>query len=149
MSTTEANKALMRRFYDEFWCKGNADAADEIIAADLRHDQLPPDWPSGRDGFKQVVRLWRRGFPDMHEEVELMIAEGDRVAGRFRLTGTHRGEFYGLAPTGRRVDIHGIDLVRIAGGRIVEWAYQEDTLALFCQLGAWPADMAAIAGTAG
>jgi len=148
MSTTEANKALMRDFYEEFWCKGNVDAADLLIADDLRHDQLPAGCPGGRDGFKEVVRLWRRGFPDMHEDAELMIAEGDRVSSRFRLTGTHRGEFYGLAPTGRRVDIRGIDMVRIAGGRIVEWVYQEDTLALFRQLGAFPPDMSGIAGTA-
>jgi steroid delta-isomerase-like uncharacterized protein len=134
----EANKAVMRRFYEEFWNKGNEAAADEIVAEDIRHDQLPPDWPAGRQGFKQLVRALRRGFPDMAEEVELIIGEGDWVAGRFRLTGTHRGEFYGIAPTGRRVDIQGLDLMRIDDGKIVEWVYHEDTLGLFRQLGVAP-----------
>ncbi len=147
MSTTEANKALARRFYEEFWCKGNAAAADELVAEDIEHGQVPPGWPHGREGFKEVVRLWRRGFPDMHEEIEFMIAEGDHVVSRFHLTGTHRGPFYDLAPTGRRVDIHGIDVLRFAHGRIAEWVYQEDTLGLFQQLGRMPGDLAGVAGT--
>lgn len=147
MSTLEANKALARRFYEEFWCNGNADAADALVAETITHGQLPPGWPSGREGFKAIVRLWRRGFPDMHEAIEFMIAEGDRVASRFHLTGTHLGPFYDLAPTGRRVDIHGIDLLRIADGRIVDWVYQEDTLGLFLQLGRMPGDLGAVAGT--
>jgi steroid delta-isomerase-like uncharacterized protein len=141
----EANKALMRRFYEEFWIKGNADAADDIIAENIRHQQLPPGWPEGRAGVKELVRAWRRGFPDMREEVELMIGEGDWVLGRFRLTGTHRGEFQGVPPSGRRVDIQGLDLVRIADGRIVEWIYHEDALGLFDQLGVAPPQ--AVAGT--
>lgn len=147
MSTTEANKALARRFYEEFWCKGNADAADELVAADIAHGQVPPGWPAGREGFKEVVRLWRRGFPDMHEDIEFLIAEDDRVVGGFRLTGTHLGSFYDLAPTGRRVDVHGIDVLRIAQGRITEWVYQEDALGLFQQLGRMPGDLGAVAGT--
>ncbi|MGE3231769.1 MAG: ester cyclase [Hyphomicrobium sp.] len=148
MSTLEANKALARRFYEEFWCKGNAEAADALVAEDVIQPQLPPGWPIGREGFKQVVRLWRRGFPDMHEDIELLVAEGDWVIGRFRLTGTHRGPFYDLEPTGRRVDIHGIDALRIVDGRVVEWIYQEDTLGLFQQLGRMPGDVGGIAGTA-
>lgn len=147
MSKTEANKALARRFYEEFWCKGNADAADELVAADIEHGQVPLGWPKGREGFKEVVRLWRRGFPDMHEDIEWLIAEGDWVVGRFRLTGTHRGPFYDLAPTGRRVDVHGIDAVRFRDGKIVEWVYQEDTLGLFHQLGTMPKDLGSVAGT--
>ena len=141
----EANKAVMRRFYEEFWIEGNADAADDIVAEDIRHSQLPPGWPAGRAGVKQLVRTWRRGFPDMREEIELMIGEGEWVLGRFRLTGTHRGEFYGIAPTGRRVDVRGLDLVRIVDGKIAEWIYHEDTLGLFDQLGVAPPG--AVAGT--
>jgi len=147
MSKSEANKALARRFYEEFWCKGNAEAADELVARDIEHGQLPAGWPKGRDGFKEVVRLWRRGFSDMQEEIEWLVAEDDWVIGRFRLTGTHDGPFYGMAPTGRRVDIHGIDALRIRNGYIVEWVYQEDTLGLFRQLGRMPEDLAGVAGT--
>ena len=87
-------------------------------------------------------------FPDMYETVESMIAEDDQVAVRFRLRGTHTGEFYGIAPTGRGVDIYGIDIVRIVDDRIVGWVYQEDALALFSQLGSWPADLEGVAGIA-
>ena len=140
------NRRVARRFYEEFWCRGNADAADTLVAADLIHDQLPDGWPSGREGFKQLVRTWRAAFPDMHEEVLLMVAEGDWVVSRFRLSGTHRGMFYGVPPTGRRVAIEGVDFLRITDGQIAEWIYSEDALGLFRQLGAMPPDIAAVAG---
>jgi SnoaL-like polyketide cyclase len=59
MSTQADNKRLMQRFTEEFWNRGNVAFADEIVAEDLIHDQLPPDWPQGRDGFKRLVETWR------------------------------------------------------------------------------------------
>jgi steroid delta-isomerase-like uncharacterized protein len=147
VTSTERNKEIARRFYEEFWCRGNAGAADELVAEDIEHAQLPEGWPSGRAGFKELVRVWREGFPDMHEDVLLMVAEDDWVASRFRLSGTHEGPFYGLEPTGRRVEIEGVDMLRIEDGRIVEWLYSEDALGLFEQLGATPPDAASVAGT--
>ena len=144
----ERNKAVARRFYEEFWCRGNPDAADEIVAEDVDHGQNPPGWPRGRDGFKRLVTTWRSAFPDMHEEILLMIAEGDWVASAFRLRGTHQGPFYGLEATGRRVDIRGVDLLRIVDGQVVEWIYSEDALGLFEQLGGLPPDVADVAGPA-
>ena len=107
MSTQGDNKQLMRRFTEEFWNRGNIAFADEIVAEDLIHDQLPADWPQGREGFKRLVQTWRVAFPDLHEHLEFVLAEGDRALGRFRLTGTHSGPFYGIEPTGRSVDIPG------------------------------------------
>lgn len=131
-------RALARRFYEEFWCRGNADAADALVIADVLIHDLPAGWPPGRDGFKRLVREWRSGFPDMHETIEDLIVEGDRVVGRFTLRGTHRGLFRGIAPTGRRVEIGGIEILRFADGRIAEWWYSEDTLSLYRQLGLLP-----------
>jgi SnoaL-like polyketide cyclase len=70
MSTQADNKRLMRRFTEEFWNRGNIAFADEIVAEDLIHDQLPPDWPQGREGFKRLVQTWRVAFPDLHEHLE-------------------------------------------------------------------------------
>jgi steroid delta-isomerase-like uncharacterized protein len=148
VSNTDDNKQLMHSFTEQFWNRGNVAFADEIVAEDLIHDQLPADWPRGREGFKRLVQTWRTAFPDLHEHLEFVLADGDRAVGRFRLTGTHRGPFYGLEPTGRRVDIQGVDVARIVDGKIVEYFYHEDTFGLFRQLGAFPADMDAVAGTA-
>ena len=132
----EANKALLRRYYDELWCKGNDDAADELLHPEFNDPELPADWPSGVEGFKRLVREWRQGFPDMRETVEHMIAEGDKVVGYFRMRGTHEGEFFGIAPTGKRVEMVGADVARIANGKIAELWYAEDLLGLYRQLGA-------------
>lgn len=137
----------MRRFTEEFWNRGNVDVADEVIAEDLVHDQLPADWPQGREGFKRLVETWRTAFPDLHEHLEFVLADGDRAVGRFRLTGTHGGPFYGIEPTGNSVDIQGVDVARIVGN-IVEYFYHEDTLGMFAQLGAFPSDLDDVAGTA-
>ena len=139
--STEANKALMRRFYEEFWCKGNPEAVDELVSPAYVDHQLPDGWPKGPDGLKMLVREWRTGFPDMSETIDDMIAEGDRVVGRFTLTGTHRGPFFGIEPTGTRLEITGIDIVRFEDGRIAEWWYNEDTLGILRQLGQLPDDL--------
>jgi SnoaL-like polyketide cyclase len=59
------NEELARRFYEEFWTRGRADAADDLVAEDLVHEQFPEGWPRGREGFKRLVTTWRAAFPDM------------------------------------------------------------------------------------
>ena len=140
-------EAFMRRFYTEFWNTGNIAAADDMIAENLIHE-FPAGWPTGREGFKKLVLTWRNAFPDLQEHVEFVMADGDRALSRFRLTGTHTGDFYGIAPTGRKIDIYGVDVARLENGRIAEYFYHEDTLGLFRQLGAFPDDFDAVAGTA-
>ena len=93
MSTQEQNKATVARIYETCWNKGDMAAIDEIFAADLKHGQFLPDWPTGREGFKALVKFWRQAFPDIHEEAVELITEGDKVASRFRLQGTHQGDF--------------------------------------------------------
>jgi steroid delta-isomerase-like uncharacterized protein len=140
------NRELARRFYEEFWTRGNAAAADELIAEDLVHEQFPDGWPAGRDGFKRLVETWRAAFPDMRETVSQMLVDGDWVAARFTLSGTHRGDFYGIPPTGRRVTAQGVDLLRFSNGVIAEWVYFEDALGVFAQLGALPPELSDVAG---
>ena len=131
MSTQEQNKATVARIYGTCWNKGDMAAIDEIFAADVKHGQFLPDWPTGREGFKALVKFWRQAFPDIHEEAVELITEGDKVASRFRLQGTHQGDFYGIPPTGRRVNIYGAEIFRFKDGKVVEYLYHEDTLGLF------------------
>ncbi|HTW74976.1 MAG TPA: ester cyclase [Steroidobacteraceae bacterium] len=146
MNEQEHNKSLVRRIYASCWNKGDMQAIDEIIALDVRHEQFPTGWPTGRDGFKMLVSFWRRAFPDIHEEAVALIAEGDRVASRFRLRGTHLGDFYGVPGTGRRVDIYGAEIFRFQDGILVDYLYHEDTLGLFFQLGVIPLPRLELAG---
>jgi predicted ester cyclase len=136
--STEDNKALFRR-----WCEAisqnRLDRVEEIIAPDEVDHALPPGVPAGLEGVKQVFTLLHTAFPDLYIEIEDLIAEGNQVVGRVTARGTHQGEFMGIAPTGKPVNFNAIDVVRIAGGKIVERWSQADNLALLQQLGAVPA----------
>jgi steroid delta-isomerase-like uncharacterized protein len=132
--STEDNKALFRR-----WCEvisqNRLDRVEEIIAPDEVDHALPPGIPSGREGVKQLFTLLHTAFPDLQIDIEDLIAEGDKVVGRVTARGTHQGAFMGIAPTGKPVSFNAIDVVRIAGGKIVERWSQADNLALLQQLG--------------
>ena len=138
MSDEDRNKALLRRFYEELWSQGNLEAIPELIAEDFVDHHPLPGVPPGREGLAALVTTWRTAFPDMRETCEDLIAEGDKVVGRFTMRGTHSGEFMGVAPTGRRVTMSGIDIVRVAGGKIAEFWYGEHLLELMQRLGAGP-----------
>jgi predicted ester cyclase len=129
------NKEVLRRFYEEFWNGGNPDAADELLHADYVDHQPVPGATPGIEGFKELVSEWHQGFPDMSETIEDLIAEGDKVVGRFTFRGTHTGEFFGIAPTGLNAEMVGIDICRIVDGRIKEFWYSEQLLDLYRQLG--------------
>ncbi len=138
MSEEEQNEALMRRFYEELWNGGNLEAIPELVAEDFVDHQAPEGQTSGREALAGLVVMWRTGFPDMEESVEDLISKGDKVVGRFLMRGIHRGEFMGVAPTGRSVTMSGIDIVRVVEGKISEFWYAEQTLELMQQLGAAP-----------
>ena len=138
MSGEDRNKALLRRFYEELWNQGNLDAIPELVAEDFVDHHPLRGAPPGREGLAALVTTWRTAFPDMCETVEGLIAEGDKVAGRFSMRGTHGGEFMGVLPTGRSVTMSGIDIVRVAGGKIAEFWYGEHLLELMQQLGVAP-----------
>jgi steroid delta-isomerase-like uncharacterized protein len=138
MSDGDRNKALLRRFYDELWTKGDLEAISELVAEDFVDHHPLPGAPPGREGLAALITTWRRAFPGMRETCEDLIAEGDKVVGRFMMRGTHSGEFMGVPPTGRCVTMSGIDIVRVAGGKIAEFWYGEHLLELMQQLGAVP-----------
>lgn len=136
MSTVEeSNKLLVRRFIDEVYNKGNLAVVDELLDTGFHlPDELPPG-PPGREPFKQHVVAWRSAFPDFYEVIEDMVAEGDKVVYRWSGQGTHRSEFMGAAPSGRKVILSGIVILRLADGRIEEAWQAYDRLRLFQQLG--------------
>jgi steroid delta-isomerase-like uncharacterized protein len=119
--TIEENKALVRRFVDEGQSAGNIDAIDELCSPEFVNHSAPSGMPPNREGVKQVTAMFRQAFPDSYFTVEDMIAEGDKVATHKTFHGTHEGEFMGMPPTGRRVSMELIDIVRISEGRVVEY----------------------------
>jgi len=133
-STREANKALMRRFIEEVWNKGNLDVADEIFHPDHTSPSAP-SLPAGAAGTKMIATAFRNAFPDYHMTIEQIAAEDDRVAARFLQSGTHEGELWGIPPTGKKVKFSEIGILRIADGKIVESWYDVDMLGMMGQLG--------------
>jgi predicted ester cyclase len=139
----EQNKALVRRLMEEDISGGNLDVADEIIAPDFYDHTNPPGLERGIEGHKGIVRLFRTTFPDLEWRIEELIAEGDRVVARTTMHGTQLGGFFGLPPTGRRVTMTGVHIMRIADGKIAEHWGSNDDLGLMRQLGAIPEPAAA------
>ena len=138
MSTKE-NKAIVRRWYEEGFTKGNLAAVDELIATDfVDHNQPAPGLAGGLEGTKEVITMMRTAFPDFRITVEDMVAEGDKVVARVTARATHKGEFMGIAPTGKQAAIEVIDIVRIAGGKMVERWGIFDQLGLMQKLGVVP-----------
>jgi steroid delta-isomerase-like uncharacterized protein len=141
--SAQANRALIRRYYEELWNRWDLAVADEIIAEDLTFRGSLAVRVRSRAGFKQYVAMVRGAFPDFHNTIEDLVAEGDRVAVRLSYRGTHRGDLFGMAPTGKKISYAGAALFRIVGGKIVDGWVLGDTLRLLRQLGALPAALPA------
>ena len=136
ISAEKDNKAIMRQFWD-VWEQGNIDLLDDLLAPEyINHTLATPDLPSGPEGVKEVVSMFRSGIPDLRVAIEDMIAEGDRVATRYALEGTHRGDLFGVAPTGRALSIKSMTVERLSGGKIIEHWRVTDELDMMRQLGA-------------
>ena len=125
---TEENKAIARRVY-EIISTGNFGRASEIVDQDAPDNELRPGDPPAKliETFEQTFAEAREGFPDLSVVVEDVMAEGNWVTARVTMRGTHRGEFQGIAPTGKRVEVRAIDMFRIREGKIVEhWGHADD-----------------------
>lgn len=131
--------ALARRFVDEM-CNGRALAvADEIFSADhLYHDPASPGVGKGAAGMRELIGTYHRGVKDARWDVQAMTATADTVILRWTGSGTHTGELLGIAPTGRKVRVDGIWMLRVANGKIVESWNCWDTLGMLQQLGVVP-----------
>ena len=137
--SAEENKAAFRRIPEEVLNSGNLELADELFASDyIEHTPVPPGWPSGLEGFKMFVTTLRSAFPDVHYTVETVFAEGEMVAGSITARGTHRGEYFGIAPTGREVTWTETHVGRYENGKLVEHWGNSDDLGVLQQIGAVP-----------
>jgi steroid delta-isomerase-like uncharacterized protein len=135
--SAEANKTLVRRFYEQVWARGNVDVADEVFAADyVRHDLRATQAEPGPDGQKRIASDFRAAFPDLSFNVDFLLAEGDLVAGRWTASGTHLGSWAGQPATGRPMSFSAVNVFRFADGKVVELWNHRDDLGLMEQLGA-------------
>jgi steroid delta-isomerase-like uncharacterized protein len=138
--TIEANKEVVRRLH-ELWNTGDVAKIPEVFHPDFAGHWPPSSRKPERRGLDEVragLLSTRTAFPDWHEHVVDMVAEGDRVVTRYVSTGTHRGDFWGLPPTGTRITVHEMSIYRIAGGKVVEQWCSIDELDRLMQLGAVP-----------
>ena len=125
--SAQETKTLVRREQQELWNHtGNLDAAEELFAAEEA------------EAARQEAADYRLGFPDVANTIEDLIAEGDNVVARWRSRATHQGEYMGIPPTGKEVEVTGITLYRIEGSKIAESWNVEDKLGLLRQIGAFP-----------
>jgi steroid delta-isomerase-like uncharacterized protein len=136
--STEANKAIIREFFELVWNKGDEAAIDRFIAEDAAGND--PDFGSGREGFRRQWRKWQEAFSDLHFGIEEMIAEGDTVVARWTLTGRQTGPFLGLPPSGRAIHVGGMSLDHLRDGVLVSGFDGWDNLGLRQQLGLLPED---------
>ena len=137
---SEENKAIARRALEEiFSAQGDLDVADELIAPNyIGHDPVSPEDVHGPEGVKEFASMYRNAFPDVQMSVEDQIAEGDMVVTRWIASGTHQGDFMGIAPSGNRVTVSGTSIERIVNGKIEETWDNYDALGMMQQIGAIP-----------
>jgi steroid delta-isomerase-like uncharacterized protein len=133
--SAEENKAVVRRFFEELLSTDNIALADELLSSDFRFYFAGSPDPMDLKQYKEFLVARRAAFPDRRFVVEDMIAEGDKVSARFTMRGTHKGEFRGLAPSGVEVTMTGIDMIRLAEGKMVEDRVEVDQLGMMQQLG--------------
>ena len=123
---SEENKAMVRRVVEAINAGEEDTAVEELFA------------PRTARRVKRLFAEFRSAFPDWHEEAVQLVAEGDTVAGRFRCSGTHLGEFLGEAPTGKRMEVEEVFFLRVEDGKFVDFWALEDSLNRMRQLGLIP-----------
>jgi steroid delta-isomerase-like uncharacterized protein len=130
----DKNADLIRRFHSEMLAARDPAVVDGFFAEGFVSHNNPPGFPPGREGVKRFFTMFRDAFPDVAVTIDQIVADGDSVAVATTFTGTHEGELTGFPPTGRRVAVTSIDMVRIAEGRIVEHRGLTDMVGLMRQL---------------
>lgn len=146
--TTTTNKQLVEDFISALFTDGDLTAVDRYLDPDfVNHDPPLPGSPDGAAGMRQAAEVFRKAFPDWRSDLQHMIAEDDLVAEHFVAHGTHRGSVMGETPTGQEVALRGVNIFRIAGGKITERWGRLDDLGLLQQLGLAPASNVAAAQT--
>lgn len=136
MTTTEQNKTTVTEFIDSLFTKGELDAVDRYLAEDFVNHDPPFGATADREGMRSAGALFRSVFPDWHSDLHLLVAEGDLVVEQFTAAGTHTGApIMGVAPSGEKVTMAGVNIFRLRDGRIVERWGRLDDLGFRQQLG--------------
>jgi steroid delta-isomerase-like uncharacterized protein len=136
--TSEAAKAVIRRNTEEVQGGGNFEVFEELFADDFLDHTPQPGRTPDKDGARQLYKILRTAFPDFHADIHWQLADGDRVTTYKTYHGTHRREFLGVAPTGRKIHFETVDVMRVRGGKITEHWGVANLFSLMQQLGAWP-----------
>ena len=138
MTVEERNKAGFRRVYEEGLNGGNLAVADELIDPECLDHEAHPGGNRGPESIRQLITMLRTAFPDLHFTIEDLIAEGDTVAGRLTMNGTHTGPLMGMPPTGRAVRQAHMHFVRFRDGKAIEhWGVRDD-MGMMRQMGLMP-----------
>jgi predicted ester cyclase len=133
-----ANAAIASRILLEVIDQHDFELAHQLIAADYVEHRPNGDGPDGLEGLRAWIAATHKGFPDWRHRIEGVLAQGDRVVVRSMLYGTHTGEFQGIKATGRTIEQHGYDEMRIVDGKMVEHWGEYDWLGFYQQLGVLP-----------
>jgi len=145
--TSEQNKVISRRIALEVFSQGRLEVVDEILAPDFKeHSVVPPGIPAGREGVKAIASALRKGFPDLNYRLDLQIAEGEFVAAYLTVSGTHKGEAFGMPATGKHAEWAESHIVKMVDGKITEHWGVTDQLGMLRQLGLAPEPQAVPAG---
>ena len=138
---SDQNKGLARRAFEEVWNQGKLTVLDELAASNATYND--PNVPGGKftgpEGIKQFVQIYRTAFPDVHITINDQIAEGDEVVTRWTATGTHKGQFMGIAPTNKHSTVTGVNIERFQNGKVVEGWANYDMFGMLQQMGVVPA----------
>ncbi len=137
--STEENKAIVRRMTEEVYNQGTIERIDHFFAASYVHHDPASPHVRDRDGLKEVLRAFRAGCPDLHITIDELLAEGDTVTKRWTYHATHTGDLSGMLPTGKHITMSGLELFRLANGKIADCWLGYDNLSLMQQLGVIPA----------
>lgn len=135
---SDENKALYLRMTEKVWNRGDLDAVEKYFAPDVVIHGAPPEWPAGSAGVKATVSMWRGALPDFEITSQFVLADEDKVANYWTISGTHRGELMGIAATGKSIETYGLSMVRFEDGKIAEIWSASDQVGLMRELGALP-----------
>jgi steroid delta-isomerase-like uncharacterized protein len=132
---SESMKAAAHRFFQEVVNEGRVDVIPELTTEDFVEHETMPGAPEGREAVSWFVTSFRNAVPHLHAEVDDLIAEGDKLAVRSTWSGTHEGDLFGLAGTGKRFAMNVIDIVRFESGKVAEHWGVSDVAGMMQQVG--------------
>ena len=147
-SKQEINKQVVSQFF-ELLGRHDTERMEQLLVSSTQYSFHPSGMPRmDWNGHKQLLATITRAFPDLHHNIKDMVAEGDKVAVRLNVTGTHKGEFRSIPPSGRKLSLDEMAFLTILDGRITEGWVTSDTMSFMQQIGAIPTDVHAASSTA-